>query len=238
MKEHVQDLVFTDTDDQWFFQKYYADGSNSRFYTFQLAMNMLVQRDKPPVIVETGCQRQEDDLGAGMSTSIFAEYIARYGGELHVVDNNVYHLSVAEKCIAPWAPQNMNKVYTYHNDSAVFLQEWMGEIDLLYLDSWDYPIFEMAKAYDPDFDTAMEIMKKIPHEELQKKFADIVYPCQEHTVREFKAVEDQLNDNSIVLIDDNRLPGGGKPGLLKPILVEEGWKCLFDLQQSLWVREL
>ena len=207
-------------------------------WTFKLAFNLLAQRDKAPVIVETGCQRLPNDLGAGMSSSIFSEYIARYGGELHIVDNDIRHLTLAEKCIAEWASKNANRVFTYHDDSVQFLERYLGEIDLLYLDSWDYPIFEMATDYDKDFEKAMEIMRKIPDADLQKKYATIVGPCQEHCVREFKAVEEQLDDTSIVLIDDNQLPGGGKPGLLKPYLEEQGWTCLFDFQQTLWTRKV
>lgn len=226
------------TDLKWFYDKYYANGVNSRYWTFQLAFNILYQREKVPVIVETGCQRQADDIGAGMSTSIFAEYIARHGGELHIVDNNIRHLTIAEKCIGEWSSKNANRVYTYHNDSVEFLKDYLGEIDLLYLDSWDYPIFEIAKAYDPDFEKAMEIMKQVPDHDIQERFRTLVYPCQDHCVREFEAVEDQLEKTSLVLIDDNMLPGGGKPGLLKPYLREQGWTCLFDLQQTLWARSL
>ena len=99
----MKDIVFNSGPGNWFFDKYYIHGSNSRFWTFQLALNLLSQRNWNPTIVETGCQRMADDIGAGMSTSIFAEYIARYGGELHVVDNDVHHLTIAEKCVGEWA---------------------------------------------------------------------------------------------------------------------------------------
>lgn len=231
----MKEIVYADN---WFFEKYFSDGPNSRFYTFQLALNIISQRKHHPVIVETGCQRQKDDIGAGMSTSIFAEYIARYGGELHVVDNNANHLSIAEKCIAPWARENQGRVSLYNEDSVIFLSQWKGNIDLLYLDSWDYPVFRMAGEYDLDHKKALEIMKTIPDQEIQTKFHDLVFPCQDHCVREFTAVESQLTDRSLVLIDDNRLPGGGKPGLLKPHLEARGWICLFDLRQTLWARNL
>ena len=231
-----QGLIFGDGDandkNNWFFQKY--NKGSSRFWTFQVALNILNQRHDAPVIIETGCQRQADDLGAGMSTSIFAEYIDRYDGTLHVVDNSRRHLQIAGECIQQWDVD----VYWHHSDSVAWLKGYEGKIDLLYLDSYDYPIFQMSKKYHPKFEKALKMMQPKTHAEIFMEFEDLARPCQEHCVNEFKAVEDQLDADSIVLIDDNRLPGGGKPGLVKEYLIEQGWICLLDFQQTLWVRRV
>ena len=236
----MKDLVFANEPGNWFYDKYYVNGINSRYWTFQLAFNILYQREKHPTIVETGCQRQADDIGAGMSTSIFAEYIANFGGELHIVDNNIRHLTIAEKCISKWSTENANRVFTYHNDSVEFLKNYLGEVDLLYLDSWDYPYGELLNEFGgkEDIEKATIELNKLSHTEVVSRFGSIIFPSQQHCVREFKAVEEQLDETSIVLIDDNQLPGGGKPGLLKPYLEEQGWTCLFDFQQTLWIRKI
>lgn len=240
----MRDLVYTASKEAWFYNKYYVNGSNSRFWTFQTALSILCQQKHGngesviPTIVETGSQRQKDDLGAGMSTSIFAEYISRYNGELHVVDNNPYHLNIAQDCVSEWKDKLQNKIAFYCLDSVEFLENWMSDIDLLYLDSWDYPIFEMAKYYDSDFNVAVEKMKEVPEMELRRQFKALIDPCQNHCLREFQAAEKNLHSRSILLVDDNNLPGGGKPGTLKPYLEEKGWTCLMDFQQSLWIRNL
>lgn len=220
----------------WFKNKYWYDGANNRFSTFQLSLNLLEKRFECPTIIETGCQRQKEDLGAGMSTSIFAEYIHRNNGNLIVVDLIQRHLDVATKCVESWPNVDIQFVCS---DSVAFLKEYQGKCDLLYLDSYDYPIGQMWDAYGGrvDLPNAMKIVAARSHDELIQEFGGIIVPCQEHCLNEFKAIEGALEQDSIVLIDDNDFPGGGKPGLLKPYLEEQGWTCLLDSQQTLWVKE-
>ncbi|MDE2482222.1 MAG: class I SAM-dependent methyltransferase [bacterium] len=97
---------------------------------------------------------------------------------------------------------------TYHvGDSVAFLKSWSKPIDFLYLDSYDYP----------------QTPKEGPIE-----------PSQRHCLAELEAALPQLRSGSIVLIDDARMPGGGKPGLAKHRLVELGAECLLDDYQLLW----
>ncbi len=202
-----------DNHDTWFHDRYDKpySGSNLRYYTFLVALGLLHQRTKTPVIVETGCQREEEDVGAGMSTTIFARYVHKYGGRLITVDNNEEHLMRAIGYVADYS----DHVEFQLSDSVGWLQQYHGECDLLYLDSLDYPVGEQAD-----------------DRELQ-------LAAQEHCLNEFKAVESRLPTHTILLVDDNRFPGGGKPGLLKAYLRELGsWTCLLDLQQTLWVQRI
>jgi hypothetical protein len=206
-------LIYTGPDHKqnWFYKKYYEkyNGGNQRYYTFQLALNLLIQTHEEPVIIETGCQRQEEDVGAGMSTSIFAEYIARYGGKLVTCDNSEMHLRKAETFISKWQHIEVDMVLS---DSVTFLKQYNGPCDLLYLDSLDYPIGENAGDVQMRDD------------------------AQNHILEEFKAAEVWLSDTAILLLDDNALPEGGKPKLLKQYLMHRGWVCLLDFQQTLWVK--
>ena len=83
--------IFTDVfSDNWFYQKYYLEGENKRYYTFQLALNLLKQMKVKPVILETGCQRElnlSTGLGDGLSTSVFGEYCKRNEGTLLTIDS-------------------------------------------------------------------------------------------------------------------------------------------------------
>jgi len=205
-------LVYTGADiENWFFSRYYYNGANSRYYTFQIAMNLLHQRHNDPMIIETGCQRQEEDLGAGMSTSIFAEYIDRYGGSLMSIDNNIEHLRRADQYLAKWPNINAKLVCSC---SVQFLTSYEGPCDLLYLDSLDYPIAE---------NEGNVLMQK---------------QAQQHCLNELVAAEKNLRHNSIVLLDDNQLGGGGKPALAKQFLIDKGWTCILDLQSTLWIKSL
>jgi hypothetical protein len=207
-----KEFVYTSNEvENWFYARYFYDGQNSRYYTFQVALNLLNQRSSEPLILETGCQREEEDVGAGMSTSIFAEYIQRYGGNLISVDNEPIHLNRARGYMKNFPEADVQLV---QSDSVEFLRIFPGSVDLLYLDSLDYPVG------DNEGDKEME------------------RAAQEHNLNEFLAIEEKLAENTIVLLDDNTLPSGGKPRLLKEHLLGKGWTCLLDLQQSLWIRSL
>ena len=239
-------LVFAGADQNanWFFKKYYHAGDNGRYFTFQLALNLLNQRFISPVILETGCQRQPDDLGAGMSTTIFAEYLSRYSGQLICVDNNARHLEIAKECVSSF---HIEKKFEL-SDSVRFLREYTGPVDLLYLDSYDYPIVEIQQRFAkelrrqgrPDWsaqDIVASLLDAKATDQVIKDYEDLILPCQEHCLQEFKVIEDRLSKDIILLIDDNGLAGGGKPGLLKKYLLQRDWICLLDLQQTLWIRK-
>lgn len=205
------DLLYTNKDHHanWFYNRYYYGGGNTRYYTFQIALNLLYQTVENPVIIETGCQRQEEDVGAGMSTSIFAEYIERYGGKLVTVDIDTVHLSRAKTYCKKWPRAN---VEFFAMDSIQFLQQYNCQYDLIYLDSLDYPVGK-----DED------------NKQMQ-------YAAQLHCLNELKAAEKHLHQGSIVLLDDNNFSGGGKPRLAKEYLIQNEWICLLDLQSTLWIK--
>jgi hypothetical protein len=91
---------------------------------------------------------------------------------------------------------------------------YKDQVDLIYLDSLDYPIGTDAG------NIAMQDA------------------AQKHNLAEFIAIEDRLTEKTIVLLDDNTLPGGGKPKLLKDYLIAKEWICLLDYQQSLFVKKV
>jgi len=206
-------LMYVDADDHnnWFFKKYYFCGASLRYYTFQMSLNILYQCHKDPVIIETGCQREANDIGAGMSTCMFAEFVARYGGKTISVDNNEEHLNRARGFVKKWPDANMEFV---HADSEGFLKSYTGECNLLYLDSLDYPIG------NDEHNVRMQ------------------QDAQNYCLAEFLAIESSLADDTILLIDDNQFPTGGKPKKLKEYLLIRGWIYLFDLQATLWVKKI
>lgn len=236
-------ILFTGEDiENWLYDKIYYSGSNGRYYTFQIALNLINQFSRKPTIIETGCQRLEDDLGAGMSTSIFAEYIDRYGGILYSVDNNSIHLASAQRIIRQNFPKaNVNFVL---QDAVTFLSQYRGPCHLLYLDSFDYPYYEMLNIFkeqeginEDGYDKAIKRIKQLSRDEIINLYGHMILPCQKHCLNEFLAIQDRLLPHTVLLIDDNQLAGGGKPRLLKEYLFErKEWICLLDLQQSIWLR--
>lgn len=93
------------------------------------------------------------------------------------------------------------------SDSLEFLKKFDQKVDFLYLDSYDY-----------SDDPVVQIKS------------------QEHHLEEFKAIEARLHGNSIVLIDDCRLPNGGKGKMAVKYMLENDWKIMIDAYQILLVR--
>jgi hypothetical protein len=201
----------TSEDDWSWFARAYERKLGRRYDTAYAALRLLIERSGDTrTIVETGCVRERGDYSAGYSTFVFASVLERYGGHLHTVDVSETNIATCRRITRKHA----SRIDYYVSDSVAFLRAFPTShpntpIDLLYLDSWDYPV-------SPDDG---------PRE-----------PSQEHCLAELTVASPALHDRSIVLIDDNDLPGGGKPLLAKRLLAERGWTCLLDEQQTLWTR--
>lgn len=109
----------------------YEHKLQGRYPTMRMALNIIHQKENSPVIVETGCMRGFQDWGAGMSTYLFAEYVHKFGGVFHSVDNNLENVAVANYA-CQGLPANVHL-----KDSIEYLNTHAGYIDLLYLDSFD-----------------------------------------------------------------------------------------------------
>jgi hypothetical protein len=192
-----------------------------RYHTMKAALNLFLQRDGK-TIVETGCQRQENDWGGGMSTTIFGDFIGQFGGQLYTVDNSQKHLNLARKV----TKQFDNIIYEL-SDSVAYLQKFDQPIDLLYLDSFDFPIEDLPGSWDCTL-TDQEL--------IEQHFATIK-PCQEHCLKELEEALPNLHKKSIVLIDDNNLWAGGKPRLAREWLLDNQWEQILDEYQTLWIKK-
>ncbi|MFY9781370.1 MAG: class I SAM-dependent methyltransferase [Candidatus Baltobacteraceae bacterium] len=180
-----------------------------RYGTFARAFELLLARTgRDRTIVETGCVREKNDYSAGYSTVLFGELLTRGGGKLFTVDLSERNMALCKRFTKRFAPLISYNV----SDSVEYLRAWSRApkpqtIDLLYLDSWDYPV--SAEHGEPE-------------------------PSQRHCLLEFEAALPALSERGIVLIDDGDLPGGGKPKLAKARLAELGWACEIDDYQTLW----
>lgn len=209
--------------------------------TMRLALSLLAEREGT-TIVETGCVRQADDwAGAGMSTLIFGEWAAEHGAHLWTVDNDAAHLALAADLTYSWEPW-----ITYHlGDSIAFLQgtpSHLGprRINLLYLDSLDYPYGELLDLYGgkADIGKAIVAVSALTEGQVIERHHDLIAPAQRHAAKEMMAAIPYLSDHAIVLIDDAQLPGGGKARLARAVLEAEGFECILDSYQTLWARRV
>lgn len=226
----------------------------SRFDTMLLALRELERRrafqDKDFLIVETGCVREPGDYGAGYSTVIFAEFVRLWNdldglGELISFDNEIKHIDICRDILNSDINTYLAKhVHVVLKDSIQGLNDLAQAgktIDLLYVDSLDYPYVEMLNLYgregNPDNDDLSKTnIAKLSDETIRSRHWDMIRPSAEQCLNEVRAAMPVLSQNAIIIIDDAILPGGGKPILAAPELKKRNWKLLADSYQQVWSR--
>lgn len=216
----------------------YASKAATRWHTMKAALTIATQRASQamPIIVETGCTREPEDWGGGMSTLIFGDYCHRWGGHVTTVDNEPKHLTRCKEITQEFA----HCISYIESDSVKYLENVPTPADLLYLDSFDYPYGKLLDIYGGkrDLDAAVKALAEIPEDEIVNRYWFIIQDSQEHCLREIQAAarSGTLGERTVLLIDDNSIPGGGKARLAKQWLAENGWTLVLDAYQSLWVK--
>ncbi|MBX2845802.1 MAG: class I SAM-dependent methyltransferase [Saprospiraceae bacterium] len=172
--------------------------------TFQKSLDLLMERHAK-VLVETGTARGGlvRTKSDGASTVVFGKWAKENGAEFHSVDIDAAAIAEAQQSVD--AEKLTQSVSLHVSDSIEFLAQFPKKIDFLYLDSYDYSKHDLT----------------------------IQQLSQEHHLKEFKAVEDKLHDQSFVLIDDCKLPNGGKGKLVIDYMLQNGWKIIMDHYQVL-----
>lgn len=61
-------------------------------------------------------------------------------------------------------------------------------------------------------------------------------PAQIHQLAEIGAAYGKLNPGALIMLDDCRLPNGGKGALTSQFLQERGWKLIIDAYQKVYSR--
>jgi len=175
-----------------------------RRITFRKVLKLLKERNAK-VIVETGTSRKglEGAKSDGAATIVFGKWAKENGAVMHSVDISEDSVNGSKSEVKN---QDLQDVVTIHlDDSLNYLKNFKGSIDFLYLDSYDYS------------KTNIEIQQK----------------SQEHHLKEFQIIENKLHNNTIVLIDDCGLPGGGKGKTVIEYMKTKGWEVVINKYQVL-----
>lgn len=179
-----------------------------RRITFAKTLKLLKERNAK-IIIETGTSRAglRATKGDGAATIVFGKWAKLNGAHMHSVDISTDSVSGSQ---AEVRKQGLEDFVTVHlNDSLEFLKSFKNPVDFLYLDSYDYSRTDI----------------------------DIQTKSQEHHLKEFKIIESKLHENSIVLIDDCGLPGGGKGKTVVEYMQKKGWSVLINAYQILLVKK-
>lgn len=148
-----------------------------RVQGFTRAMELLDKKDNP-VIVEVGTTRRRDNwLADGYSTPLFAWYVARYGGEFYSVDISPDAAKLSGELLDEFEIPGEN-THLVTEDGIGFMNGLTKPVDMIYLDGWDYSLYDTEQAFD---------------ERLASEQAHL--EC-------FLAAEPHLAPGAIVIIDD------------------------------------
>lgn len=167
----------------------------------------LLNSIEAKIIIETGTSRE----GLHGAKSNGAATIV-FGKWAKLNNACLHSVDISSKSVAA-AQAEVDKqklqdhVKIHLSDSLLYLKDFKEKVDFLYLDSYDYS-------------NDVEVQKK----------------SQEHHLKEFVAIEQQLHKNSIVLIDDCDLPNGGKGKLVIKYMLKKNWKIILNGYQVLLIR--
>lgn len=120
--------------------------------SFNIMLDHLMSSKTGPVIIETGCMRQEDSYeGDGMSTSIWHKVCQLKDGYFHSFDINPDAVAFARSKIYSDGDSfigNINLVDSVAGINSLFKCNYCTKgIDLLYLDSVDLNLPDLHKSF-------------------------------------------------------------------------------------------
>lgn len=172
--------------------------------TFRRTLKLLDDRNAR-ILVETGTARNglKNTKSDGASTIVFGSWAAQNNACLYSVDHDLEAIAMAKKEILRLEFEDY--VEFINADSLPFLANFEQKIDFLYMDSFDYDKRDKA----------------------QQRLS------QEHHLKEFQAVQGKLHPQSLVLIDDCKLSGGGKGKLAIEYMTDKGWEIKINSYQCL-----
>jgi len=175
--------------------------------TFRKTLELL-DNTKAKMIVETGTSRE----GLRGAKSNGGATIV-FGKWAKLNNAELHSVDISEKSINAAQKEVDNQLLSefvtiHHSDSIEYLANFKKPVDFLYLDSYDY-----------SDDLEVQVKSQIHH------------------LKEFKAIEELLHKNSIVLIDDCDLPNGGKGKMVVEYMKQKDWKVLMNAYQILLVRK-
>ena len=176
---------------------------NKRSDGFKKIFKYLTDK-KNPVIVETGTYREENNYeGDGCSTLLFDTFVDYHGGTVVSVDIDPKACELAR--------ENTYFTDVVESDSVEFLGTLEGQVDLLYLDS-----FNIAD-WNNDWEPAA------------------------HHLKELFAAKNCIKEGTLIVVDDNlKTPKGkriGKGRLIYELMESLGIEPYFDGYQVGWIWE-
>jgi hypothetical protein len=208
-----------------------------RYYTLELVYNLFkgVRGDS---IVQVGCQSRDSEYANFDLFDIFA-----YLNDTSY--NSTYSVYCNEHNKEERKDYLKRKIYKDHDPAKIEIKELKEYdqqstkyIDLLILNDIYYPIDELTKNMSDSLNylEARNLLNSIEESEINYLYGDLINPSREKMVEDYKTFKNRLSRSAIVLLEGNDYPGGSQTLFVKRQLERDGFICLLDLKQSVWIR--
>jgi hypothetical protein len=214
-----------------------------RYYGISLANN-LFEGFGGTNIVQSGSQRRLSEHSDFDVFDIYAnliyndkEYNYFIFHEREDLENERVELRISKKIFSDYSDCreriSIGDLQSYDHNRV------KGKIDLLILNDIHFPIRELIKEVcikDINYLEGRNILNSISIKEINENYKHIIYPSQKKMLDEYGIFRNQMSNHSVVLLEGNDYPGGSQTFLVKKQLESDGYICLLDIKQSIWLK--
>lgn len=217
----------------------------SRYYTLNVALSVF-RHTRGRSIVQSGCSPLPGAHDNTYLVKIICKTLKKNKNiKYHIFDENVkydsynYSAPLAQSVIRDTLRSDQyDRGFVYETeDNTQSLKEFKDRVDLLILNENNYPTKELIKkaGIKENYLKALEILNAFEDKDLIR-YSDIINPSQERQLEQYMNIKRNLHHNSIVLLEGADLPGGGQTRLVAKQLAEDGFICLLNSKQSVWIK--
>ena len=208
-----------------------------RYYTLELVYN-LFKGIRGDSIVQVGCQSRDSEYANFDLFDIFAYLNDTSYNSTYLVYCNEHNKEERKDYLK-------RKIYKDHDPNKIekkelkeYDQQSTKYIDLLILNDIYYPIDELTKNMSDSLNylEARNLLNSIEESEINYLYGDLINPSREKMVEDYKTFKNRLSRSAIVLLEGSDYPGGSQTLFVKRQLERDGFICLLDLKQSVWIR--
>jgi hypothetical protein len=213
-----------------------SNAIGERYYTIQLMLN-LFEGFGGSNIIQVGCQKRDFESFHYDLFNILADYVD--DKKLQYVNYSLYHdHDDNAKAIQSLIYKQYNTKQINIKDISEYKEYKQNDIDLLILHDINYPMQKLIQQVDSKLNylEARNILNGIEEKEFEHLFGDAVHPCRKTMLNQLKTFSSRLARRAIVVLEGNDYPGGSQTLLAKRQLEREGFICLLDLKQSVWIK--
>jgi len=210
-----------------------------RYYTTELALNLFKSYNHRS-IVQAGGQSRDFQYSPVDLFNVFGEFIedvekGSYSLHLDIDNTSKDRLDFINRSLYKYF--DVNKIFV-HKEINIKNKE---DIGLLVLNDIYYPIKEIKKEInklnnDLNILECLTYLQTFSEDSFMKRFGEFVLPSQQKVLEQYKSFRKNLRSNSIVLLEGNDYPGGSQTLLAKRQLESDGFICLLNLKQSVWLK--